>query len=203
MCHGVKNEKLRKHIALSASRLQTFKRVKEEPRKITQAQRAWTTTTLAGSEPALVEIGPLQQSKGVESKGKGDGEKGKDPNGTDKTDREAKKEVRTCFHCGTQGHFQSECGKKKRDEEHPGEAYCRSAIPLRTERNISITNLSLVLVSSMSVASLPMSSMLSQVMNTGTSVQLSVAGPGQWTSNPGFPGTTAEGIETEIHVVPP
>ena len=73
-CHGEKKEQLREHLALNASRLTTISHVKEELRKITQAQIAWTTTTLAGSELVPVEIGALQKGKGAKDKGKEKGE---------------------------------------------------------------------------------------------------------------------------------
>ena len=75
---------------MNASRLTTFNHVKEGLRKITQAQRAWTTATSAGSAHVPMDIGALQRGKGAKSKGKGaegDGKKGNDPKGTDKGDK--------------------------------------------------------------------------------------------------------------------
>ena len=73
ICHGVKNEKLREHLALNAARLTSLTDVRDELRKISQAQRTWTVGNLAGQDPMPMEIGAVQKGKG---KGKSKGKKG-------------------------------------------------------------------------------------------------------------------------------
>ena len=120
ICHGVKNEKLREHLALNAARLTSLTDVRDELRKISQAQRTWTVGNLAGQDPMPMEIGAVQKGKGKgKSKGKkGEkGEKGSKGGKGGKGEQKGMAEDRECFYCKKAGHLIADCRKKKQDEQ--------------------------------------------------------------------------------------
>ena len=118
ICHGVKNEKLKEHLALNAARLTSFSDVKDELRKISQAQRTWTVGNRAGQDPIPMEIGAVQKGKGKgKSRGKkGEkGEKGSKGGKGGKGEQKGMAEDRECFYCKKTGHLIADCRKKKHD----------------------------------------------------------------------------------------
>ena len=119
LCNGIKNDKIREHITLNASRLVKYQDVRDEIVRISMASRHWTLTAESGSVPVPMEIGAVQQKGG---KGKSKGKKGLEKTG--KGPQEPKggtaEETRECWYCGKLGHLSTDCRKKARDERPKG-----------------------------------------------------------------------------------